>query len=174
MRWTPQGTSMSSGGYWATGWIDTSRNQPEWVSSGTNRTTMMSGGNRLASSSRLLGKNALDLPAAYQSGPDGSVLFTPSISAFQRWIGSGGVSPNPCDFRYASDCPQRVTGAPPATGVPVIVPSVLLVVSEVSLAVHPLSSPLVAGLQMSGPGEPCAEAMPRMVGNASTDIAAPR
>src|ERR1700742_3147505 len=102
---------------------------------------MVPGGNWLASSSRVLGMNALDLASPYQPGSDRATGLTLSIAASHWWIGSGGGFPKPADFRYASDWPQRVTGVSPPTRVPVIVPSIVLAVTEVSLAVHTPSAP---------------------------------
>ncbi|PRI16014.1 hypothetical protein [Mycobacterium shigaense] len=100
-------------------------------------------------------------------------MATPSIAASQRWTESGGVSPNPRDFRYASARPESVTGAPPPTSVPAIVPSTVSAVTELSLAEHALPSVWDAGGQLPGGGSACAGAAITPRANACTNSPAP-
>jgi hypothetical protein len=154
--------------------MDTSRNPPDWVSSGANRTTRTSEGNWTARSFKVLGRKVLALALPYQLGSDGSTprLLTLSIVASQSRTGAGGMSPNPADLRYASSCPARVIADPPPTGVPVIDPLTTSAVTDARRVVQ-TSSTTLGGTQKLGSGSPCAGAMFRTAGIARTNMAAP-
>src|SRR3954462_8090787 len=130
-----------------------SRNDSGWVSSAANRTTTVSGGNWVARSFRVLGRNTLALALPYQLGSDASTsrLLTPSMAASQLLTGAGSASPNPVDRRYASPCPTRVIAVPLPIGVPVIVPFITSAVTDVSRAVQ-TSSTTLGGRQKPGSG----------------------
>src|SRR3954452_20960413 len=128
-----------------------SRNESRWVTSLANRTTRMSGGNWVARSFRVLGRNTVALALPYQLGSDASTsrLLTESMAASQLSTGAGGASPNPVDCRYASPCPARVIAVPPPIGVAVIVPLTTSAVTDVNRAVQ-TSSTTVGGRQKLG------------------------
>src|SRR3954447_16827690 len=130
-----------------------SRNESGWVSSAANRTTRVSGGNWVARSFRVLGKNTLALALPYQLGSDASTsrLLTESMAASQLSTGAGGASPNPVDCRYESPCPARVIAVPPPVGVPVIVPLTTSAVTDASRAAQ-TSSTTLGGRQKLGSG----------------------
>src|SRR4051794_38473942 len=130
-----------------------SRNDSGWVSSAANRTTTVSGGNWVARSFRVLGKNTLALALPYQLGLDASTsrLLTASMASSQLSTGTGRASPNPVECRYASPCPARLIAVPPPTGVPVIVPLTTSAVTDVNRAVQTPST-TVGGRQKSGSG----------------------
>src|SRR5947208_2958437 len=85
-------------------------------------------------------------------------------------MGSGGASPNPSDFRYASAVPASVRGVALPTGVPVIVPLTVSAVTDARRASHASPTRAAGGAQKPGGGAPSAGA----TGNARTASTAPR